>query len=240
MQTAFAGRCSRALGARALPQLAGPTGSRLVALARRKGGGGASKELQELKQEKTAAPAPAPAATPTPAALAASAPAPAPAPAPTPAAPAPAPAPVAAPVSSSAPASSPSPASESPAGDSSVGNGIFDSLLFRILGSVTAIMAVISVFYSIVFYGASNITYVFKDQLAAITRKDFVPYSERRRMEQEVLAKLEAEQAERISAQDAATAAAPATADAPVVPSIPDDSSSPDELLNLLPNKAKK
>ena len=29
-----------------------------------------------------------------------------------------------------------------------------------------------------------DITYVFKDQLAAITRKDFVPYSERRRMEQ--------------------------------------------------------
>lgn len=35
--------------------------------------------------------------------------------------------------------------------------------------------------------------YVFKDQLASITKKDFVPYSERRRMEQEVLAKLEAE-----------------------------------------------
>ncbi len=35
--------------------------------------------------------------------------------------------------------------------------------------------------------------YVFKDQLGSITKKDFVPYSERRRMEQEVLAKLEAE-----------------------------------------------
>ncbi|PNW80748.1 hypothetical protein CHLRE_07g328075v5 [Chlamydomonas reinhardtii] len=232
MQITLAGCPYRALGARALPQRGtGPTGSRLVALARRKGGGGASKELQELKQEKAAAPAPAPVAAPAPAAPAAAS---TPSPAPTPAAPTPAPAPV----SSSAPTNSPAPAS-TPAGDNNVGNGIFDSLLFRILGSVTAIMAVISIFYSIVFYGASNITYVFKDQLAAITRKDFVPYSERRRMEQEVLAKLEAEQAERIQGKSAAAAGSQASADTPVVSSVP-DTSSPDELLNLLPNKAKQ
>ncbi|KAG2442055.1 hypothetical protein HYH02_009846 [Chlamydomonas schloesseri] len=236
MQTSLAASLSSraSLGARALPARAGPTGSRLVALARRKGGA-ASKELQELKQEK-AAPPPAPVAAPAPAASA-------PAPVATPAAPTPAAAPASS--SSSSPStSSPAPSPTSSASTSGsaanaqagAGNGIFDSLLFRILGSVTAIMAVISVFYSIVFYGASNITYVFKDQLAAITKKDFVPYSERRRMEQEVLAKLELEQAERIKAKGPASSAA---ADAPVVTSAPADSSSPDELLNLLPNKAK-
>lgn len=101
-----------------------------------------------LPRRKAAAPAPAPVAAPAPAAPAAAS---TPSPAPTPAAPTPAPAPV----SSSAPTNSPAPAS-TPAGDNNVGNGIFDSLLFRILGSVTAIMAVISIFYSIVFYGASS------------------------------------------------------------------------------------
>ncbi|GLC44915.1 hypothetical protein PLESTB_001689200 [Pleodorina starrii] len=163
------------------------TGSRqaVVALAKRKGG--VSKELRELQQLKDS---PAPTATAS---------SPAPIPPASPAAPPPA---TGAPSSSPPPSTSAStwatssggsssaPSSSNPSSSSgssaatSGGSGLFDNLLIRILASVTAIMAVISVFYSIVFYGASNAVYIFKDQLAAITKKDFVPYSERRRLEQ--------------------------------------------------------
>ncbi|KXZ53898.1 hypothetical protein GPECTOR_6g816 [Gonium pectorale] len=101
-------------------------------------------------------------------------------------------------------------------------------------------MAVISVFYSIVFYGASNAVYVFKDQLAAITKKDFVPYSERRRMEQEVLAKLEAEQAERLKAREAGAAeSGSGGADSQPAAAPEPDTGATADLLNLLPGKAK-
>ncbi|EFJ45591.1 hypothetical protein VOLCADRAFT_94074 [Volvox carteri f. nagariensis] len=145
---------------------------------------------------------------------------------------------------------------------SSSSSGPFDSLLVRILASVAAIMAVISVFYSIVFYGASNAVYFFKDQLAVITKKDFVPYSERRRLEQvEVLAKLEAEQAERLKAREAGgeaavvageegapepsrdsitatTAAAAGGGVTGAAAGVEEDASSSAELLNLLPSSS--
>ncbi|GIL64016.1 hypothetical protein Vafri_18004 [Volvox africanus] len=133
--------------------------------------------------------------------------------------------------------------SGSSSSSSSSSSGLLDNLLIRILASVAAIMAVISVFYSIVFYGASNAVYVFKDQLAAITKKDFVPYSERRRLEQEVLAKLEAEQAERLNGRGGSGEGVPGVStDTTATPGTAavEDGGSSTELLNLLPSSNKK
>lgn len=57
-------------------------------------------------------------------------------------------------------------------------------LVVSLLGLVAAVMAGISVFYSIVFYAGGGIAYLVKDTIT-FTRKDFIPYSERRRLEKE-------------------------------------------------------
>ncbi|GLI71439.1 hypothetical protein VaNZ11_016653 [Volvox africanus] len=229
------------------------SGSRIsiVAHAKRKG---VSKELRELQQlkEGTTPPATAAPSGPTPAAPTFAVP-------PTAqqstvlASPPPLPASTQTPLTVSASASATpattgatinSSGSSNSSSSSGSSSGLLDNLLIRILASVAAIMAVISVFYSIVFYGASNAVYVFKDQLAAITKKDFVPYSERRRLEQEVLAKLEAEQAERLkgrggSGEEGVPGVSTDTAATPGVAAVEDGGSST-ELLNLLPSSSKK
>ncbi|GIL91375.1 hypothetical protein Vretimale_17757 [Volvox reticuliferus] len=228
-----------------------PIGSRIliVAQAKRKG---VSKELRELQQLKEGS-APSAAAAPSGSTPSTVVPAVSP---PSQLSTVPASSP-ASPTSTQTPSTSTASAAATPAttgttiknsGSSSSGSngsssGLLDNLLIRILASVAAIMAVISVFYSIVFYGASNAVYIFKDQLAAITKKDFVPYSERRRLEQEVLAKLEAEQVERLKGRDSSgeEGVPGASTDTAATPdSEAEDGGSSAELLNLLPSSNKK
>lgn len=75
-------------------------------------------------------------------------------------------------------------------------------LVVSLLGLIAAVMAGISVFYSIVFYAGGGIAYLVKDTIT-FTRKDFIPYSERRRLE------AEAEEAQRSRDEAAGAGAAP-------------------------------
>eukprot|EP00951_Prasinocladus_malaysianus_P044553 scaffold576845_cov39-Prasinocladus_malaysianus.AAC.1 len=51
-------------------------------------------------------------------------------------------------------------------------------LVVRLLGLIAAVMAVIGVFYSIVFYAGAGLFYLVGDNIS-FTKKDFIPYSER-------------------------------------------------------------
>lgn len=75
------------------------------------------------------------------------------------------------------------------------------------LGALVAVMAVIATFYTVVFYVGTSVFYQFKDAIAPITRKDFIPYSERKAMEAQLLLEREA--------QDSATQQAPALTGSP-------------------------
>eukprot|EP00892_Ulva_mutabilis_P001212 jgi/Ulvmu1/11091/UM070_0006.1 len=104
---------------------------------------------------------------------------------------------------------------------SSSSNKPVDTGLLPILGSMLAILASVAVLYVAAFSLGSGLVVQFKDQIGGVMKKDFVPYSERKALEYQLLE-------QRLSEQSA-----PAAGDAKVTDggAVPKDQ----DFLTLLP-----